>query len=131
MKKLVMYRCEKCGNIILMIKDSGVNPDCCGSPMTLIEPNTADTTSEKHLPIINQKGIRVFVQVGIARHPMTEEHYIEWIILQTSKGAYARVLDPSKSPEATFTVSPDEDVCAAYAYCNVHGLWRTDYSNST
>ena len=46
MKELIMYRCEICGNLICMIEDSGVVPECCGAEMTRIVANTDERQPE-------------------------------------------------------------------------------------
>ena len=45
------YICKHCGNMIGMIKSSGVNVVCCGDPMTELKPNTVEASQEKHLPV--------------------------------------------------------------------------------
>lgn len=36
------FKCEKCGNIVELVKDAGVQPSCCGQAMTELIPNTVD-----------------------------------------------------------------------------------------
>lgn len=119
------YRCKHCGNLAGMIHASGVVMVCCGDPMTLLEANTTDAAEEKHVPVVSVAGDTVTVKVGEATHPMLEEHYIMWIYLQTKNGGQRRVLKPGDAPEASFTLQDDTPV-RAYAYCNLHGLWRTE-----
>lgn len=125
MNELVFYRCEPCGNLIVMIENSGVIPECCGTHMTRLEPCSVDASLEKHVPVILQKGKDVWVEIGSIAHPMTSQHFIKWIIVQTDRGAYARTLEPDELPTIHFRINPDEDVIAAYAYCNLHGLWSS------
>ena len=117
-------RCEKCGNIIAMVNESGVTPMCCGQKMTVIEPNTTDAAVEKHVPEYKVEGDTVTVTVSSVEHPMVEEHYIQWISLQTTEGNQRRVLKPGDKPVAVFKLNGTEKVEAAYAYCNLHGLWK-------
>lgn len=49
-------------------------------------PNSTDASKEKHIPVIAQEGNLVKVTVGASEHTMTEEHYIEWIMLETKEG---------------------------------------------
>lgn len=123
MKKLVFYRCEICGNLVVMINDSGINPTCCGGYMTELTENTEDGVHEKHLPVMNRIKDKVSINVGIKDHPMTDEHYIEWIIVNTDHGTYLRKLSPGNNPHAEFSVPADEHIINVYAYCNIHGLW--------
>ena len=121
---LHFYRCKHCGNIVQMVYASGVPVVCCGEPMEELVPNTVDAAREKHLPVASVDGDLVRVQVGSAAHPMTEEHSIQWIYLETDKGVYRKPLHPGEAPAASFSV-PGERALAVYAYCNLHGLWKT------
>ena len=119
------YRCEHCGNIIAMVKDAGVPVVCCGQKMTELVPNTEDAAQEKHVPVYEKKSNILEVTVGSVEHPMAEEHLIEWIALQTDKGNQRKVLKPGDAPKADFALLDGEEVQAIYAYCNLHGLWKS------
>ena len=108
------FICKHCGNLVGMINCSGVPIICCGEPMTELIPGSVDASLEKHVPVITVDGNTVTVEVGSVAHPMTEEHYIEWIYLETTNGG---------QPKATFALTDGAPV-SAYAYCNLHGLWR-------
>lgn len=101
------------------------NFQCCGKPMGLLEPTTTEGLHEKHLPKVKVHGNKVCVQVGSAPHPMTREHSIQWIYLQTEKGCQRRNLEPDKPAEAEFLVAEDDHPVAVYSYCNLHGFWKT------
>ncbi len=118
------YVCEHCGNIIAMVKESGVPVMCCGQKMTEIIPGTTDAAVEKHIPVYEVKDGKVCVTVGEVEHPMIPEHYIEWVSLQTNKGNQRKALSPGEKPEVCFAICEDEVVEAVYAYCNLHGLWK-------
>ena len=96
---------------------------CCGQKMTELVPGSTDAAQEKHVPVIKVDGDKVTVSVGSAAHPMVPEHFIEWIYLQTEKGGQRKALVPGAAPEAVFALTDDKPV-AAYAYCNLHGLWK-------
>lgn len=119
------YRCEHCGNIIAMVKDTGVPVVCCGQKMTELVPNTEDAAKEKHVPVYEKKSNILEVTVGSVEHPMAEEHFIEWIALQTDKGNQRKILKPGETPKVEFAIFDDEKVEAVYAYCNLHGLWKS------
>lgn len=119
------FICRHCGNLIGMIHDSGVPIVCCGEKMELLAPNTVEASAEKHLPVISVEGDTVRVAIGSASHPMLAEHWIEWIYLQTEKGGQRKCLAPGEAPEALFALAGDKPV-AAFAYCNIHGLWMTE-----
>ena len=92
--------------------------------LTEIIPNTVDAAREKHVPVISREGVTVTVTVGSTAHPMQEVHYIEWILLVTSDGMERKELTPGEEPAAQFYAGEDTEIVAAYAYCNLHGLWE-------
>ena len=118
------FICETCGNIIAMVKPSGVPVVCCGKPMKQIIPNTTDAAQEKHVPVWTKEGNLVKVQVGSTAHPMIAAHYIEWVSLQTKAGNQRKALSPDTAPEVVFALTDGDEVEAVYAYCNLHGLWK-------
>lgn len=120
-----IYKCELCGNIVEVVHTGGGTLVCCGQPMTLLEPKTADTSVEKHVPFIKRDGDKYVVKVGEnAAHPMEEKHYIEWIELTVDGTVYKKNLNPGDAPEALFEVAEGKDV-SARELCNVHGLWSS------
>lgn len=119
------YICKHCGNIIGMIHNSGVPVVCCGENMTELVPNTTEASTEKHLPVVTVDGSVVTVKIGSVAHPMTAEHSIQWVYLETDKGGHRMCLSPGQEPQALFGLK-NEKVIAVYAYCNLHGLWLTE-----
>lgn len=119
------YICEHCGNIVGIVHDGGVPLVCCGQKMTKLEPGTVEASVEKHLPVVSVENGIITAKIGSVSHPMTEEHHISWIYLQTDRGGQRKVLNPNEKPEVTFALT-DEKPIAVYAYCNLHGLWKTD-----
>ncbi len=122
--ELQFLRCPKCGQIVLTIKNKPCDVHCCGVPMEKIVPGTTDGAHEKHIPVCEQVGGLVNVKVGDVAHPMLEAHYIEWIALETKKGAQFKKLNPGEEPKASFLLTADDEVVAVYEYCNLHGLWK-------
>ena len=118
------YICKTCGNLIAMVKESGAPITCCGQKMSEIVPGTTDAAVEKHVPVVAVEGSKVKVTVGSVAHPMLPEHYIEWIALETTGGNQRKTLQPGDAPEAYFALCEGEEVIAAYAYCNLHSLWK-------
>ena len=116
--------CEHCGNMIAMVKDTGVPVMCCGEKMTEIIPGTTDAAVEKHVPVYTVDGTTVTVSVGSTAHPMLPEHYIEWVSLQTKQGNQRKLLKPGDEPKVCFAMCEGDEVEAVYAYCNLHGLWK-------
>ena len=122
---MTIYRCRHCGNIIAHLHDSGVRCVCCGEPVEAVIPNTTDASGEKHVPVIRQNGRLVTVSVGSAAHPMLDAHYIEWILLETKEGRQRKTLTPGDEPKAAFALTEGDEAVTAYAYCNLHGLWKS------
>ena len=120
------YICEHCGNIIEKIKDAKVPVICCGQKMTPLEAGVVDASREKHVPVVKVEGNVVRVEVGSVSHPMVQEHFIEWIYLETCCGIQRKSLNPESEPVAAFILSEGEKPLAVYAYCNLHGLWKTE-----
>lgn len=121
-KKLQIYKCELCGNIVELVHEGGGTLVCCGQPMILQEENTVDAAVEKHVPVIEKVDSGYKVTVGSIAHPMGEDHYIEWIELIADGKAYREFLEPDSTPKATFLIDASE--VTARAYCNLHGLWK-------
>ena len=117
--------CEHCGNLIGMVHDAGVPIMCCGQKMTELVANTTDAATEKHVPAVEVEGDLVKVTVGDVEHPMVEEHFIQWIFVETERGGQRKALKPGEKPYAEFCLNGDK-AKAVYAYCNLHGLWKAD-----
>ena len=118
------FICEHCGNIIAMVKDAGVPVMCCGQKMKELVAGTTDAAVEKHVPSYKVEGNLVTVNVGSVEHPMMDEHYIEWVSLQTKQGNQRKALRPQEKPEVRFALCEGDEVEAVYAYCNLHGLGK-------
>ncbi len=91
-----------------------------------ITPNSVEASSEKHMPVVSISGNTVTVNVGAVSHPMTEEHSITTVILETQNGGQYQFLQHDSQPVAKFDVASGDKALAAYAYCNLHGLWKVD-----
>ena len=96
------YICKHCGNIVEKVKDKGVPVICCGEPMQELKAGVTDAAVEKHVPVYTIEGSHVHVVVGETKHPMLEEHFIEWITLNTNQGIYRKQLNPGQEPVADF-----------------------------
>lgn len=116
--------CRHCGNIVAVIRDTGVPIYCCDEEMQELIPGTTEASGEKHIPVYEVEGNTVRVSVGSVAHPMTREHFIEWVCLETQRGIQYVHLDPDDKPEAKFPIADDDRVLAVYAFCNQHDLWR-------
>lgn len=124
MKRLSVLKCGQCGNIVEVLVNGGGEMSCCGNPMVVIEEKTADSATEKHVPVVEKTENGYKVVVGSTLHPMTEAHQIQWIELVTENGNLIKFLDPTGAPEAVFVT--DEKALFAREYCNLHSLWRAE-----
>lgn len=121
-----VYECELCGNIVEVVRGSKGALACCGQDMKLLEEKSADSSTEKHVPVIEKTDNGYKVTVGSTLHPMEEEHYIEWIELICDNMIQRVWLKPGDAPAANFQIccncKPEQVI--AREHCNKHGLWK-------
>lgn len=118
------YTCRHCGNVIEKVVDSKVPVVCCGEKMEELIPNTVDASGEKHLPVVTRLDEQTLkVEVGSVAHPMTEEHHIAFIYVETDCGGIR--VNLTDKPEAVICHGKAKPI-AVYEYCNLHGLWKTE-----
>ena len=117
-----VYKCEICGNVIEVVHPGAPALVCCGQEMNLMEEKTADSTVEKHVPVIEKTENGIKVKVGCVPHPMEEKHFIEWIEVLTAEAKYVKFLKPGQPAEAEFLVK--DSPITVREYCNLHGLWK-------
>ena len=120
MSDLIIKKCEHCGAIVKMIKDEGCDIVCCGEPMKTLIPNSVDAAVEKHVPVIEIQGDKVIITVN---HVMEDDHYIEWISLESDKKSCTKYFKPGEIATTHFKYIPGSTI---YAYCNKHGLWKKE-----
>ena len=118
------YICKHCGNIITKLTDKVVPVMCCGEKMQELVAGTTDAAVEKHVPVVTVSEGKVNVVIGEVEHPMTPEHFIEWVVVETNLGEKIKHLEPNQKPQAEFAILADETVLNVYAYCNLHSLWK-------
>ena len=99
---------------------------CCGKQMEKIEAGVVEASAEKHIPEINVRGNDVEVKVGAVEHPSTDEHFIEWVSLETKQGNQRKLIGKGKPNSVIFRIADGDKVLRAYAYCNLHGLWEKE-----
>jgi len=116
-----VYKCDTCGNIVLVVHPGGGELVCCGAPMKLMVENTVDAAKEKHVPVIEKVPGGYKVKVGAVAHPIEEKHWIEWIELMADGMVMTKLLKPGDAPEAVFITEAKS--VSAREYCNLHGLW--------
>ena len=123
--KKKFFVCNHCKNMIGFIDNKGVPLMCCGAKMTELEPNTVEASQEKHLPAVTVSGNSINVQIGSVAHPMEDAHNISFVFVETERGGQRKNLKPGETPKVTFSFADDKPI-AVYAYCNLHGLWKTE-----
>jgi len=121
-KKMEIYKCVLCGNIVEVLHPGMGSLVCCGKPMLLEGANTVDAAHEKHVPVIEKCEGGILVKVGAVDHPMIEKHYIEWVEVQHGDIIYRKDLNPGEKPHVFFAASGENIIVRAY--CNLHGLWQ-------
>lgn len=122
-KRYQVYKCEVCGNIVQVLHGGVGSMICCNRPMKLLDEQTKEAGSEKHVPIIEQTNDGILVKVGSIQHPMDPDHYIEWIEVISGDKIYRKHLEPGMAPEVNFKIDGNESI--AREYCTVHGMWRS------
>ncbi len=122
-KKLQVFKCNVCGNIVEVLHGGVGELVCCGVPMELLTENTTDAATEKHVPVVEKIDGGVKVTVGEVAHPMEEKHFIEWIEVIVDGKAYRQFLNPGNAPEAVFHIEGEGII--AREFCNLHGLWKS------
>jgi superoxide reductase len=119
-----IYKCGSCGLVVEVLRAGGESPNCCGQPMKLLQEGTSDGAREKHVPVLEKTADGCKVKVGAAAHPMSPEHFIEWIEAVCACGVRSRkYLQPGDAPEAEFAM-PFDKVVSVREYCNLHGVWK-------
>ena len=128
MSEAKFYKCNHCGNILVPAFDGGVTPSCCGEKMQILEPNSTEAATEKHIPVVEklEDGRHVIISVGSVEHPMTAEHYIQFIALVNGNRVRFAKLTPEDKAKAKFLVEDNTKPFTVYEYCNLHGLWKTE-----
>ena len=125
MAEVTFYRCNKCGNLVMVLDEGSCVPQCCGEPMQKLVAGATDAATEKHVPAVSEtEDGKLLVTVGSVEHPMTPEHYIEWIAYADEKKTIVKHLKPGDKPQAKFCHKGEG--ATVYAYCNLHGLWKTE-----
>lgn len=122
-KRSEIYQCGVCGNITEVLHPSGGQLVCCGQPMNLLQENSKDAATEKHVPVITKIDGGYKVTVGEVLHPMQPEHFIEWIELIAGDEIQRKYLKPGDTPEAIFYTKATE--VTAREFCNLHGNWKS------
>lgn len=121
------FASNHCDNIVELIrgkKDSAIS--CCDKPMSKLYAKDTDELKDKHLPVIKKDKNKIIVAVGSIYHPMEEKHSIGFVYLKTKRGAQRVDLAHTDEPVVEFLLADGDEAICAYAFCNLHGFWKTD-----
>jgi len=123
-KKTQVWKCSLCGNIIEVLHEGTGSLVCCKQSMDKKEEQNSDSTTEKHVPIIEATDSGIKVTVGSTLHPMDDKHYIEWIEVINDDHIQKKYLKPGDTPIVEFCLPFNKNLVAR-EYCNIHGHWTT------
>lgn len=115
---LKFYKCNECGKVLIL------NEEVKKCNWTELVAGEVEASVEKHKPVVKVNGKEVEVCVGSVVHPMSEEHHIAWVAMETKKGYQVRNLCHTCEPIVKMTVEEGDELVAVYAYCNLHGVWK-------
>ena len=125
MSDIRVFKCKGCANVLLALREGPCTPQCCGEPMELLVAGSVDAAKEKHVPEVQVEDGAVYVQVGAVKHPMLDNHSINFVVLKTDKNLQVKTLQPGQEPEASFSVDGEKPE-AVYEFCDLHGLWKKE-----
>ena len=123
MKEIKFYVCKYCGKLIRVLNTNNTKTICCGEEMKELVANSVDASLEKHKPVVEIVENELLIKVGSIFHPMTKDHYIQWIIVNNDERCYEVELFPEQDPVVRIPLLRNSTI---YAYCNLHGLWKTE-----
>ena len=130
--KFGIYKCKVCGNIVQTLINGEGELVCCGEEMELLEYKYEENElGEIHVPEIYElhegceTGICKEVKyVSVRKHPMTEEHYIQFIEVFDKEKSELRIKFFKPNETAEYNITDFNNVQLALELCNIHGLWR-------
>ena len=132
--KFGIYKCKICGNVVQTLIPGEGELVCCGEEMVLLEPQfEEDELGEKHVPEIFtahegcETGVCSEVKyVSVRKHPMTEDHYIQFIEVINSDESEVRLKFFKPNETAEYKIKDFDDKFNALELCNIHELWRSN-----
>ena len=124
-----IVKCNECGAVFEMVVEpkGGQLPEGFHE----VKAGSKDGALEKHVPVVEQNGHKLIVKVGSVPHPMLEEHYITAVWAEFEAGTVEKnTLNPGQEPQVHFCVKHRSGKVTVYEYCNLHGLWKTEFTIS-
>ena len=125
-EKYEVYKCNVCGNVVVVATVGGGELTCCGEAMEKLEPRQLEEGGVIHIPVIKKEDDKIVVEVGEVSHPMDDDHYIAFIELIVGDKIYIASLNPGDEPKAVFDVCAEVADCKANEYCTKHGFWNSN-----
>lgn len=113
--KSKFYICPICGNVIHSMGEAVIH--CHGVLLTAAEP---EQTDENHMIFVERVEDEYFVRI---EHDMTKNHYISFLVAESSDRIQMVKLYPEGNPEARFKIN---GVKRILFYCNRDGLFYID-----
>ena len=128
-KKLELYKCDICGNLVEILASGHGALVCCEKPMILIKTELTENEelNDKHIPVIEKVVDGFKIRIGATTHPMTKEHHIEFIqaISKDEKYIKTKFLTTEEIPE--LNAKCNSQTLWARALCNIHGLFKKEF----
>lgn len=120
MNNLKLKRCEKCGSIVLELKECECDEclTCCGVSMK--EINASNEEVNKHIPSYYRQDNKLIIRVN---HEQEENHYIEAIIIKTENEVLVHKFTSEEEPELIMGYEPNMEI---YSLCTKDGLFKVD-----
>ncbi len=120
-----IFYCKHCKRIAYSFYGGGTLT-CCGEEMTLLQPKSLDQGNEKHLPVVERlSSSSIKVSIGSVLHPMTSEHWIQWILIAQNNTYQIKTFEPGETPVWIVDIISGQP-SKVYEFCNLHGLWMTE-----
>ena len=125
-KKLELYKCNVCGNLVQVLLSGVGELVCCGETMKLITSKNSNNDielTEKHSPVFEQEDNGEII-VKVVKHPMVNEHYIMFVetISATQDEIKINYFYPENEVIMKSCIDNNQ---TAQSYCNIHGLYVT------
>lgn len=121
------YICKHCGNIITFMENKGVPVMCCGEKMSELIPGSTDAHHRKNTFRSSRSmaatSLSPSARLHIRGSRSTRSNGLFWRLPQ---GFQRKTLKPGDKPEAVFALTEGDKAVAAYAYCDLHGLWSAN-----
>jgi len=119
-----LFKCNICGNVVEMVHVGVGNLVCCDEAMKLLEEKYPERNDAHYAHIENIDEITKKIHFN---HPMTDEHYIEFIEVISNDKKYLKRkhLKPNEQAELTFKCECKEGFYVRN-YCNIHGVNNTN-----